>query len=379
MHRIRTPARFRADTSGHNEGRRTSAFSRNPSAPSTCADAPRAAMRLHLLAAMANEDSVWKEMLEGYFEEFLGFFFPHIHRDIDWSQGYECLKEELEPILRDGPLRERRVDLLVKVFRRDGGEAWILIHVEVQGYYEKEFEERVLVCNHRVRERYRREVVSLAVLTDDRPSWRPNEFRLERWDFAHVLRFPMVKLLDYRTKRAELESDPNPFALVVMAHLETQAAATDAERLQAKLGLIRRLYQRGYGRDDIIHLFRFIDWLLVLPADLEPETERVIAELEGVATMPYVTSIERRAKEEGRKEGEEKGKAEGLKEGLKEGLREGLLEAIELGLELRFGKAALQVVPRVREVADVSRLRELKAALTRVGSIGEFESVLAGR
>jgi len=165
-----------------------------------------------------------------------------------------------------------------------------------------------------------------------------------------------VKVLDFRKKMAELETDPNPFALVVMAHLEAQAASTDAERLRVKLSLIRRLYGRGHGRKDIIHLFRFIDWLLVLSPELEFETRRQVAELEGATPMPYVTSIERLAKEEG--------------------LREGLLEAIELGLELRFGREALQALPRIREVLDVDRLRALKAALTRVATPAEFESLL---
>jgi len=310
---------------------------------------------------MPSDDSVWKEVLDAYLEEFMGFFFPHIHRDIDWSRGYECLDQELEPILRDSPFRERRVDTLVKVFLRDGSETWLLIHIEVHGYYKVDLEERVHICNHRIHERYGREVVSLAVLTDDRPWWRPSAYRSERWDFAHILRFPMVKVLDYRERWADLEANPNPFALVVMAHLETQAAATDPERLRAKLGLIRRPYGRGHSRKDILHLFRFIDWLLVLPEELEKETRRQVAELEGVTPMPYVTSIERLAKAEGKAEG----------------LREGLLEAIDLGLELRFGKEALQVLPRVREIVELDRLRELKAALTRVASVTEFESLLA--
>jgi len=117
-------------------------------------------------------------------------------------------------------------------------------------------------------------------------------------------------------------------------------------------------------RKDIIHLFRFIDWLLVLPADLEVETLRQIVELEGATPMPYVTSIERLAREEGKAEG----KAEGL--------REGLLEAIDLGLELRFGKEALRVRPRVHGIAELDRLRRLKAALVRAESFAEFESLL---
>jgi hypothetical protein len=313
---------------------------------------------------MSHDDSVWKEILDACLEEFMEFFFAHIHRDIDWPRGYECLDQELEPILRDSPFRERRVDTLVKVFLRDGCETWLLIHIEVHGYYKSDLEERLHLCNHRIQERYGREVVSLVVLTDDRPSWRPDEYRSERWGFSHVMRFPVVKVLDFRERWSELEASPNPFALVVLAHLETQAAATDADRLRAKLSLIRRLYGRGHGRKDIIQIFRFIDWLLILPEEMEAETQRQIAELEGRTPMPYVTSIERLARKEGKAEGRT------------EGLREGLLEAINLGLELRFGKEALRVVPQVRGISDLERLRGLTAALTRVATVAEFESLL---
>lgn len=33
--------------------------------------------------------------------------------------------------------------------------------------------------------------------------------------------------------------------------------------------LFRALYERGYGRDDVVELFRFLDWVLRLPEDLE--------------------------------------------------------------------------------------------------------------
>ena len=36
-------------------------------------------------------DSPWKEILETYFEECMAFFFPDVHRDIDWSRDHEFL------------------------------------------------------------------------------------------------------------------------------------------------------------------------------------------------------------------------------------------------------------------------------------------------
>jgi hypothetical protein len=41
-------------------------------------------------------DSPWKEAMEHYFEAFIGFFFPEIHKDTDWTRGYEFLDKELE-------------------------------------------------------------------------------------------------------------------------------------------------------------------------------------------------------------------------------------------------------------------------------------------
>lgn len=88
-------------------------------------------------------DSPWKEILERYFEEFLAFFFPHVHDGIDWETEYEFLDKELQQVVRDAKLGRRLVDKLVKVYRKDTEqEIWVLIHVEVQGFHEKAFEKK---------------------------------------------------------------------------------------------------------------------------------------------------------------------------------------------------------------------------------------------
>ena len=80
----------------------------------------------------------------------------------------------------------------------------------------------------------------------------------------------MVKLRDYATRWEALEASDNPFATVVGGHLQARATRRDPEgRLQGKLRLIQRLYERGYARQDVLELFRFIDWVLTLPAGLK--------------------------------------------------------------------------------------------------------------
>lgn len=92
-------------------------------------------------------DGAWKEALEQYFPEFMAFFFPQAYAGIDWSMGYEFLDKELQKVTHDAELGRRRVDKLVTVQRNNGGEAWVLIHVEVQSQREDEFAKRMYVYN----------------------------------------------------------------------------------------------------------------------------------------------------------------------------------------------------------------------------------------
>ena len=95
---------------------------------------------------------------------------------------------------------------------------------------------------------------------------------------------------------SELEASDNPFATVVMAHLKTKATrGQDEERFHWKRHLVRRLYEGDYERRDVIALFRFIDWLMMLPENLADQLDDEHQRLEAEKNMRYVTHIERRA------------------------------------------------------------------------------------
>jgi len=74
-------------------------------------------------------DSPWKEGIEVYFEAFVAFLFSAAHAEIDWSRGYESLDKELQQIAPRSATGPRTVDKLIKVWRLDGQEEWILVHV----------------------------------------------------------------------------------------------------------------------------------------------------------------------------------------------------------------------------------------------------------
>ncbi|MFC1707932.1 cytosolic protein, partial [Planctomycetota bacterium] len=163
-------------------------------------------------------DSPWKEALERYLPDFMALLFPAIHRDIDWSEGFEFLDKELQQVVRDAQLGTRLADKLIKLKRRTGEETWVLLHVEVQGQMDPELPLRMYVYNYRIFDRYRRPVVSLAVLGDERCGWRPSSFGYGLWGCRVHLDFPVCKILDWETHWAELERSANPFAVILMAH-----------------------------------------------------------------------------------------------------------------------------------------------------------------
>jgi hypothetical protein len=318
---------------------------------------------------MVEYDSPWKDALDEYLPAFMELFFPAAQREIDWTRGYEILDTELQQIVRDAELGMRRVDRLFKVWRTSGEEAWILIHIEIQNQRDTGLPKRMFVYHYRIFDKFDREPVSLAILGDENPTWRPDRFAYNNWGCELGFAYPVVKLLDYRAREAELEASENPFAIVLLAHLKSQETRGDAESRRAwKFRLVRALYQRGYDGRKIRRLFSFIDWVLELPKPLELEFWNDVQTLEGEKKMEYVLSIERFAMEKGLQKGLEQGRATGV--------REGLLEGIEGLLEVKFGAEGLALLPKIRELDDVPRLRVVFQAIKTAVTIDEVREEL---
>jgi hypothetical protein len=302
----------------------------------------------------ADWDSPWKEVLDRFFQLFLAFFFPEAHAAIDWARGYEMLDKELQRIVPAAEQGRKIVDKLVKVWLTNGEESWLLIPIEVQTWKEEDFPRRMFVYNYSTFDRYNREVVSLAVLADDDPDWRPGRFGYGRWRSRTGIEFPLVKLLDYAPHVQALEADPNPFATVVLAHLKALETRQDpADRRAWKVRLVKGLYKRGLSAEDARQLFRFIDWVMALPPALEALFRDEIDQYEKEKRVPYITSIERLAMEET------------------------YLKGIAVALEIKFGAAGQELMPEIRELQDHVVLEAVLEAIPKVSSPEQLRRVWA--
>ena len=107
-----------------------------------------------------------------------------------------------------------------------------------------------------------------------------------------------------------------------------------------------------------------MDWLIELPQAMESELRKRIETLGKEKRMPYLAWIEREAHREG------------LQKGIKQGQELEIMSSIELALKLRFGRAGMALVPRVRKLEDLRKLKALQRAVFKATGIEQVTHLL---
>ena len=185
------------------------------------------------------------------------------------------------------------------------------------------------------------------MLTGHGTSVEVGRYETGRWRCRTVFEFPVIRIADYVARWAELEASDNAFAIVVMAQLKANEARGDNTRkFEWKRRLILMLYERGYSRERIHNLFKFIDWILILPDELEEPLLDEVIELEEGKKMPHITSAERI----------------GHKRGLQEGAQQATQSLVARQLAHRFGALDDETQARVADL-PLAQKEELGEAL----------------
>ncbi|MBV5289040.1 MAG: DUF4351 domain-containing protein [Pelodictyon phaeoclathratiforme] len=160
------------------------------------------------------------------------------------------------------------------------------------------------------------------MLADENKQWKPTSYGFAVLGCHHTLEFPVAKLTDYEDKLDELLASNNAFGWITAAHILTQKTRTqDQERYNAKLSLLRILYERHRNIQRVINLFNVIDWLMQLPEWLNSEVWQELETIEEREKVQYITSVERI----------------GIAKGMAKGRVEGKSSLLKRQLERRFG------------------------------------------
>ena len=296
-----------------------------------------------------DSDAIWKETFQEFFPECLDRFYSEVAGVIDWTQPVRFLDKELREMLGDSPRPRQFVDILAEVHLKSGTLGWILIHVEVQSTVDPDFSYRMLFYHVALVRRFRRPVLSLAVLADPDPEWRPGRLETGIGDMGVLFRFPICKLSDFTD--AELEADLNPVGFVILAERIARRHREDpSARRVGKLALIRRLVRmleaKGYSAAKGLALTRVIEWSIPLPAVEEERLIKDMQQIEAEIPRTYLTCFERYALHKA------------AEEGRRDGLRDGWIEALKALVAARFTDWEPSWNRHLETVDDADRLRE---------------------
>ncbi len=297
------------------------------------------------------QDTAWKEILDAYFKDCITYCLPELSELIDWEKQPISLDKELQAITKGSKTGKRLLDKLFKVFLKDGSEQRVLIHIEVQATHDNDFPKRMFTYGYRIWDKYQQPLVSCAILTDDRRSWRPNSYEVKFAGSRLSAEFLVIKLIDYRERQNELEESTNPFASVILAQLAALDAKTksDEQRKNIKFMLTKRLYDKGLSKQEISNLYQFIDWLIGLPSELEVDYLKSVCDLEETSKMAYITSAERFGPEIWR----ERWIKRAVEQAKLETARRLLAEGANLALIARVTELPIEMIEKLLESSSV--------------------------
>jgi hypothetical protein len=250
------------------------------------------------------------------------------------------------------------VDVLIRVAMCDGGSQTLYLHLEVQSSKEEDFPLRVFHCFHGIRRACGEDVISLAILADLDPDWRPAEYRYERLGCEVAFRFPCCKLLDILPGLAEDFSLPALAAKAQIAALQT--SRNPDKRSAARWLLTRSLYEHGYSKEAINEAYRLIAWMMRLPKTQALQFRKQLVDFQTEINMPYLIDTEEIAIEQA------------MSQGRLLALQEDVIEV----LAVRFSHVPEGLREAITVIAEESRLRSLHKAALQAETIEDFTASL---
>ena len=301
-----------------------------------------------------HDDLLWKVILEDVFDDFLCFLNPDADTILDLNRGFEFLDKELEQLYppENDEYSPKVIDKLVKVFTKTGQEEWILVHVEVQGQYRKDFPKRMFTYFSRIFDKHQKPVTAYAIFTEAEKTIRPDVFKVEFMGTSLCYTFNTFKISHQSDD--DLQASNNPFALVVLTVktvLAGKKIINSEERdellLELKIKLAKQLLNKRIAKEKIRALMNFLKYYVRFEnPDINDKFEK---ELEILTERSSTMGIEEFLLDRATKQGEKKGLEKGLEQ-MSHAVVENLIKELGLSNEQAadIAEVSVEYVAKVR-------------------------------
>ncbi|MBY6269844.1 Rpn family recombination-promoting nuclease/putative transposase [Parageobacillus thermoglucosidasius] len=245
-----------------------------------------------------DHDRLFKELIQAFFEEFILLFFPDMYEHIDFCH-LSFLSEELFTDVTAG--EKYRVDLLVET-KLKGEDGLIIVHIENQSYVQPSFPERMFIYFSRLFEKYRTNIVPIAVFSYDAIRDEPSSFTLPL-PFGNILHFRFFPVeLRKQNWRNYIRSD-NPIAAALLSKM----GYTESERIELKKQFLRMLVRLELDEAKQRLLIGFFETYVRLSDDEEQQLRNEVNQMETKEkeqVLELLISYEQKGKREGAKQKE---------------------------------------------------------------------------
>jgi predicted transposase/invertase (TIGR01784 family) len=258
------------------------------------------------------DDELWKGILDDVFEDFLRFFFSDADELFNFKKKFVFLDKEFNRFFPPemNAVGVRFVDKLVKVYLKDGGSKFILVHVEVQG--NKGHEDlglRMFRYFYRTKDKHNTSITAFAVLIDDVKSYHPKSYKEEYLGTKLSYEFNTYKIFDQ--DEAELRANPNPFAVVALTVLMAlkNKKIKDEDLKRIKIDLTRELIKRKLDKRKRDKIMAFLTYYVSFEKpEMMIKFEEEVEQLKGnKEPMGVIEILMERREKQGIEKGIEKG------------------------------------------------------------------------
>lgn len=203
-------------------------------------------------------DKAWKNIIDGLFPQFVEFFMPEIYDYIDFSIEPKSLDNEFKTLFPESESDDRRVDKLFEVKLKNNETKWILLHIEIQSYEDKNFAKRMYHYYSRIFDKYDKEIEAVAIFTYKSDKHKYNEFKQELKTTSLVYKYKIYDIAKQNIQ--ELENSKNPFSFAIQTLIKVfDYKESDQNNFNFKLYLTKLLMHSGFNHDELNNLFVFIN------------------------------------------------------------------------------------------------------------------------
>jgi hypothetical protein len=216
--------------------------------------------RQYIKKTLITQDELWKLIVPILWAPLIRFCLEDWVDKIDFSRNPVFLDKELKRLMPRGKAKNRAVDVLMRVYLKNGETKKFLLHLEIQAYFDILFGKRIFQYYYRISDYFQEDIETVVILIDEDPNYRPTAFHHVFGQTEVYFKYRLFKLLD--NPPPYFGKEDNPFSIVLEVAwyaLKQNKLKNDEDLMALKFRLIKRLKEQKIEEKVIYALLDFIN------------------------------------------------------------------------------------------------------------------------